>query len=166
MATSKEPTVRNVIVGAIRGVASSLGFDETNGNVKDYLLEWEEASLVDKYLMADVGGRRQVRVWGVEVVANDDWYAAGNITRRTYTIKIQGFESLGINGAGVNAIIDGARIVRGAIRSLGSRLSNTVDLVNSTGEIRLDRISGFNADQGELIKGTMTYVAERANPDF
>lgn len=166
MAVSTEKTVRDVIVGAIRGVASALGFEEPDGNVQDYLLEWEEKSLTGPYLMTWVNGARKVRVWGVDVVASDPWFASGNIVKRDYTITIQGFEEVGVRGAGVNQMVDSARIIRGGILALGSRLSNTVDLVKSVGDLRRNRVSGFDEAMGDLIKGTMIYVAEKANPDF
>ena len=166
MATSTEATVRAVIAGAIQGVASTLGFESSIGNVHEYLLEWENDERKAEYLMARLtDGSKQVRAWGVQVLGNDDWVASNNITQRRYQILIIGYYSKGVQGEGINALIDGARTIRGAIRSLGSRLTETVDLVSSTGQIT-PRELGRVDPVGSVIEGTMEYVAERRNPDF
>lgn len=166
MATSTEATVRATIVTAIEGVYDTLGFDQAPGNVKDYLLEYEPEERQPAYLMASVDGKKVIRAWAVDVRGNDDWYAAGNITKRTYRIRIRAYYAPGVGGEGINALIDGARAVRNAIRLLGSRLSETVDRVVSTGEIESDVVEGSDALPGRMIVGSMEYVAEKRNPDF
>ncbi len=167
MALSTEETVRNAIVGAIQGVAEELGFDAPNGNVRDYLLEYHQDGAFPEYLMADIdGGRRGVRVWAVDVVLSDNWFAANNLTERTYTITVEGFEDLGVRGAGVRKLCRNHRIICGAIRALYSNLGGTVDLVESASELRRDVVSGFDTVEGKLLKGMWTYVASKENPDY
>lgn len=163
---STEPTVRAVLRGAIESVASSLGFGTPTGNVHEHLLDWEADERKAEYLMAKLSdGSKKVRAWGLYVVGNDDWVATRNITERRYRIMIVGYYGLGVDGEGINAMIDGARVIRGAIRLLGSRLSETVDMVQSTGEIVPRQLRGLDPF-GDIIEGTMEYVASRRNPDF
>lgn len=167
MATSTEETVRQEIVDAIRGIATSdLGFSEPEGNVKDYLFEFEADEFQAAYLMAKVDGQNVVRCWAVDVRGNDDWFAAGNITKRTYSIRIRAYYDFGVEGEGFKAMIEGARKVRNAIRLLGSRLGNRVDIVRSTGEIVPDVLTGVESIPGKVLTGDMDYVAEKNNPDF
>lgn len=165
MATSTEATVRAVIVEAIRGQAANLGFDDPQGNVHEHLLEWEHLDRLSDYLVAPVDGERVGRAVGVQVVGNDDWWSSGNITKRTYEITIDLYFERGLEGEGVNALIEAARHIRNGIRLLGQRLSETVDFVASTGAVRLRPLKGLDAS-GDYIFGSMTYVAERKNPSF
>jgi len=166
MATSTEESVRQVIVDALKAITQTdLEFDSPSGNVKDYLLSYEAEELKTKYLTAQVSGKRKVRCWAVDVRGNDDWYAAGNITKRVYTINIEAYYSLGVDGEGVKAMIKHARKVRSAIKGLTSTLSGTVDIVRSTGEIEISQESGTEAE-GSILVGRMVYQAERVNPSF
>lgn len=166
MATSTEATVRGVIAGAIRGKASELGFQAPDGNVKEYLLAYEQEERKAAYLSAVVDGKQIVWAIGVQVTGNDDWFAMRNITKRAYTIVMQFYREIGRDGSGVNAVIDAARVVRGAIRELTNGLSGTVSLVASTGEPDVSIVDGPEARPGKFIQATMIYKAERVNPDF
>lgn len=165
MAISTEATVRGVIVGAIRATWAELGFDEKDGNVHEYLLEWENDEQKADYLTAFVGNENIAWAIGVQVVGNDDWFATGNITNRTYSIDIVLYREMGVGGAGINAMIDGARKIRNALRLLGSRLTETVDMVTSTGAIE-PRVLGATDARGPILEGKMRYAAQRRNPDF
>lgn len=166
MATSTEATVRSTIVTAIQGIASTLGFESATGNVHSYLLEWENDERKANYLMARLSdGTKKVRAWGVQVLGNDDWVATGNITVRRYQILIVGYYAQGTEGEGINAMINGSNSIRNAIRQLGSRLSDRVDVVVSTGQIQPSFLGGVDP-VGPVLQGVMEYVAEKRNPDF
>ena len=167
MATSTEETVRDAIVAAIRGVAQSdLGFDLPYGNVKDYLYEFEADERKGAYLMTMVGGKKTIRCWAVDVLGDDDWYASNNVTKRDYQITIRGYYDLGVDGAGVKALVTGARKVREAIRSLNSTLGNRVDLIRDTSALAREIVTGIDPQGGKVLVGTMVYLAERRGPDF
>lgn len=166
MAISTEATVRTVLINAIRGQAENIGWDDTaNGNVHDHLLEWRHDEGKGEYLMAMVGGDLTVLAVGVQVRGNDDWFAAGNITKRTYEIEISIYAAMGVDGEGVNRVFDVARHIRNGIRLLGQRLSETVDFVSATGQVEPKLIADLDP-VGPIIEGPMRYVAERKNPDF
>lgn len=173
MATSTEETVSQVIIDALKAVATTdLEFDEPEGNIKDYLLEYEQAELIPDYLMSSVGNETDMQAIGVETRARDTWHGGNQPTsatplmKRTYTTRIFFYVSAGVRGEGYKKMIRICRKTRGAIRLLSSNLSNTVDYVTSTGEISVDKLSGVDPIPGELLVGQITYVSERANPDF
>lgn len=165
MATSTEETVRNVIVTAIRAIAqSNLEFDDRNGNIRDYPLEWHQDEQRTGYLMASVGGKKIPRAWAVDVLGYDEPFALGNIPQRTYQIRVVGYYGKGVDGTAYHAMIEHARKIRGAIKDLTSNLGGTANLIKSaTGLSLAERL---DSDVGRLIVGTMTYSALRTNPDF
>lgn len=164
---STEDTLRAKLVDTIQAIAmDDLGFDAPAGNIKDYPLEYEDPALATEYLVTTAGGEKVVRCWSVEVLGNDDWFAAGNITMRTYEITITAYYSPGIRGEGYTLMVTHARKVRGAIRSLGSRLDNLVDLVNSTSALSITKVGGNEEGEGQLLIGQMRYTAQKRNPDF
>lgn len=163
MATSTERTVREALVAAIRGIALDLGFDEPNGNVKDYPGDMHAGS-TSTYVMAKVDGAQKARCWAVDVRARDVPHAMNNVWKRLYLIRVLAYYERGQNGEGYLALIDDARRVRGAIRGLTSNLGATVDLVTEASELRIEEAEGPASER--LLIGEMTYEAERVNPDF
>lgn len=167
MATSTEETVRQAIVDAIRGIAhSELGFDLPDGNVRDYPYEFEADERRGAYLMAQVGGKRLIRCWSVDVLGDDDWYSMNNVTLRNYQITIRAYYELGVDGEGSKLIVTHARKVRDAIRGLDSTLGRRVDLIKDTSALQRETVTGIDPRGGVLLQGTMVYLAERRGPDF
>lgn len=156
-----------MIVAAIKAIAvSDLGFEQQQGNVRDYLLDYEAKSKAASYLAAMVDGAQVVRCWAVQVLSNEEWHGANNLMKRTYQITIRGYYAVGADGEGVNAIIDGALKIQGAIRSLNSNLSLTVDTVRSTDDLGLSVQGGSDSEDGEILVGTMRYTAEKTGADY
>lgn len=163
MAISTEQTVREKLVETIRGIARTIGFDEPDGNVQEYPAEYHAGEL-SSYVMAKVGGFQKARCWAVDVRASEQPHAMNNVWKRSYSIRVIAYYERGRNGEGYLALIDDARKVRGAIRSLTSNLDGTVDLVTEAEELDVQITEGPAADQ--LLVGEMRYAAERVNPDF
>lgn len=156
-----------MIVNAIKAIAvSDLGFSDANGNVKDYLIDFHQPEEQTEYLIASVGGQKRSRAWAVDVRGDDEWYAINNVVKRAYLIQVVGYYEQGQNGEGVNALIDGARKIRGAIRGLSSNLSETVNLIESSTPLSIDRLRSLDGEWSEVLRGVMTYTALRVNPDF
>lgn len=168
MAESTETTVRNTIVSALEAIAQSgLGFDCVSGKIWPYLLNWERDEQKVNYLMSEINGASQVRAWGVQVLSSESLdIGGGTITRRTYSILVRGYYEFGFNGSGINALIDGSRKVREAIKNLGVRLSGTVDTIEAAGTLILEELSGEDVAGGRLITGSLNYTATRGNPDY
>lgn len=167
MATSTEATVRDVIVTALRAIAvTSLGFQDTNGNIRDYPIEFEKEELRTSYLSSTVAGRKVVRCWSVDVRAREEFSATSDngIMTRFYGVTVKGYYDIGVGGEGYRDIIDHGRKVREAIRDLGIGLSGTVSrwVVNDEMSIGLEPAGA----SGNVIVGVLQYVFERANPDW
>lgn len=166
MAVSTEETVRAVIVNALRDAWRDLGFDASPGNVKDYLLEHEDPALWAKYLNASIGGKNLARCWGVQVTARDEWFGMANTAKRTYSILVTGYYSKETRGEGVKALINGARIVRGAIHGLEQTLSETVDFSTGSSDLDVTEIDNVDLVPGVVLVGRLVYGAEKVRPDF
>lgn len=165
MPVSTEATLRALFVATIEGAWADLDFEVEDGNVHDYLLDWEIADRQPEYLMARVAGENIIQAIGVQVLGDDPWVAVRNITERTYQIEVVEYREYGVSGVGVNKVIDHGTVIRGAIRALGSNLSNYVDQVISVSQVDL-RPLGESKSRGPLIQGTTRYVATKRNPDF
>ena len=164
---STETTVRNVIVAAIQAIAvTDLGFDNANGNVKDYLIDWERPEKYAQYLYSSVATQKVVRCWAVQVAGHDEWYATGNQTARTYTIDVVAYYQWQSGGTDINTLTDHARKVRNAIRGLQSNLGGTVDRVLSNTPFTTELKDGLDDKLGLLIEGRTTYVADVVSPDW
>jgi hypothetical protein len=166
MATSTEDTIRAAVVSALQGIYTTLGFDDENGNVKSYLLDYERAEAITNYLTASVGYKRVVRAWGVQVLGDDKFEAIGYITRRTYRIEIVGYYDIGTSGSGVNALISGARAVRGALKDMGSTLGGRIDHIIGTDLLDISKLRGVDPSIGEILTGRLVFTGEKQNPDF
>lgn len=164
MATSTERTVRDTLIAAIRGISSDLGFDAPQGNVKDYPLEMHHDARASVYLQAMVSGKNVARCWAVDVRGHDEPFALGNISKRTYVVRVIGYYAKGQNGDGYKDLVDHATKVRGAIRSLTNNWSLTVSRILSATPLDVNELDG--TDFKALWQGIMTYTAERTNPDF
>lgn len=164
---STEATVTSAIVAAIQAIAvSALGFDDANGNVRGYLLEHMADEKQTTYLMANVSSAKKARAWGVFVTANDEPFAMGGITERTYHIRVVGYYEIGQNGEGAVLLANHSRKVRNAIKGIGISLSGTVDRILSMSDFSLDKISQVDPSKGELITGSFDVFAAKRNPDF
>ena len=74
MANSDADLIRAAIVTAIREIAvSKLGFDEANGNVKEYLFEEEQPENRAVFFAADVGSKVLNRCWSVQVYESESF---------------------------------------------------------------------------------------------
>lgn len=168
MAISTEETVRGVVVQAIQAIAQEgLGFDTPNGNVKGYLLDYEHPAKVRQYLMASVGARQQIQAWGVMVSAADVFVGTGGLVQRTYTIVVEGYYDLGLEGAGINSILVAARRIAAQLKNIGTSLYQTVDFVsNPVFESPQVVPSGIEKNSGQMVKARITYTASRKNPNF
>lgn len=163
MAVSTEKTVRDVIVAAIRGVAGDLGFAEPAGNVKDYPLEMHQVEKIPGYLKAKVGNEVVQRAWAVDVRGFDEPFALGRVAKRTYAVTITGYYEKGVDGENYKALVDGARVIRGALNALSPSFGGTVTQILSAGGLDIRELE---TSAGRLLVGVMTYSALRTNPDF
>lgn len=167
MAISTEDTFRDSLVEVLRGIAvTGFEFNENQGNIKDYLLEYGEKTAAAKYLHANINGRNTVRAWAVDVLGNDDWFALGGITRREYRITFRGYYAKGQDGEGYKLLVKHSRKLREALRGLGPTLGGYVSLVTATGRTEIRTITTQDSDIGEILEGTTVYVAQRDNADF
>lgn len=165
MATSTEATVRAVLVSAIQGIAqSSLGFDDANGNVRDYPLEMHHEEDIPGYLKARVGGVQVMRCWAVDVRGNDGPFALERVGKRVYAIRIIAYYAKGTGGQAYLDMLAHSRKVAGQIRLLSNNLGGTVNRI--TGSTPMDPVERTGLSVGKLLQGTMTYTAERESPDF
>lgn len=164
---STEAGVSSAIVSAVQAIAvSTLGFDDANGNVRDYLLEHVADEKQSSYLIANVSSAKKVRCWACFVTANDVPFAVGNITERFYNIQIVGYYEIGQNGDGAKTLASHSRSVRNAIRGIGISLSGTVDRIVSVSDFTIDKISGVDPSKGEILVGKYNIQAAKRNPDF
>lgn len=167
MATSTGDLIRSDVVGAIQAIAvTQLGFDNTNGNIKSYLLSEEQPENAPIYLYADVGSDRRIRAWGVQVYESEDFTRAGNREKgyRNYRIVIEGY--YGFHGSNpTNTMLTHARKIREAVKGLTLRLNERVSAVRAMSELS---ISIVNSEGAEVVLaiGQMTIEAERFNPDW
>lgn len=167
MSTSTEATVRAEIVTAIRSVAKTeLGFDNFDGNIKDYLLEFEREERAASYLVAQCGGKLEIRCWAVQVTSSEEVGAMGNISRRNYTVTVKGYYSLGSGGSGYKLLIDHIRAVRAAIKDLGTNLSGLCDRMLGVDDGGISVIRGIDAEGGAMLEATMVYRFDKLNPDY
>lgn len=167
---STESTVRAAIVSAIQAVAvSDLGFSNANGNVKSYLVEFQQRDEIDEYFSAAVSGSTdpQVRAWAVQVVGSDEpLTTATDETQRQYSITVRAYYELGVDGTGVNLMIDHARAVREALKEMADYLGNTVDRILSsrTTEPRLVEFPGLGVL--EIATMDIQVEAEKDGPTY
>jgi hypothetical protein len=164
MSTSTEATLRTVIANAIKAIAQEdLGFDVTNGNVREYLLDYHPPENESKYLSAKVNNKPVYRAWAVEVTPiEENLTATGMIYYRLYQVIVRGYYALS-GGDDVNTLIDHARAVRGAIKGLQLHFSHTVDLIESIDPLNMTIEDSVN---GRLLVGDIVYRLRRENPDF
>lgn len=164
--SSTEEAVRAVLVDAMRAIAQTkLGFDDTEGNIKDYLLDYESDEDRADYLASAVGGKLKLRAWGVQVLGADTIFAQGAITRRDYAIRIVGYYGMGKNGEGINDLITHARKIREKIKSFGVSLSDTLDTITDGTPLEIETIG--SAEDGEkILRGQFSYLGTKQNPDW
>lgn len=168
MATSTERTIRDLIVDTIKSISNSvggLGFDETGGNIHDYLVDQEVTSKRSNYLTATCDGKRVTRAWGVSVVAKETPYATGNRFFRDYTITVQGYYPAG--GEGLNLLVDHARLIRGALRQLTPSLNGQVDRFDEITELQTEIVqSNIDNSAGEITQGTFEILCGTLSPSW
>lgn len=164
--SSTEDTLRDFLVDAIQAIAQTkLGFDDTEGNVKDYLLDYESDEDRADYLTARVDGRAKLRAWAVQVLGADTIFAQGAVTRRDYSIRVVGYYGMGKNGEGINAMIAGARKIREKIKSYGVQVSNLLDTITDGTPLEIE-IIGSVEDGEKIVRGQFTYLGVKQNPDW
>lgn len=164
--SSTEDAVRDFLVDALEAIAQSkLGFDETNGNIKDYPIEFENDEDRPAYLMAPVGGKKKARCWSVDVRGDDTIFAQGGVTLRNYLIVLSGYYGLDKDGESYKALISHARKIREKIKSYGVQLNNLVDTIRDGTPLSIDYL-GSDEDGNRIIKGSFTYTAQKQNPAF
>lgn len=167
---STERTVRDAVVGAIRGIASTLGFDDANGNVKDYSLRFEVPEKSSSFLAARVGGLMTERAWSVEVVASETVQSisqgVGNFTvERIYSVSVVGYYGMKPGGVVLNDLIDHARLVRAAVYGLTGKLGNTVDRFIGCRDLQVT-VGRSQSENRPLFFGTMVFNYGKYQPDF
>lgn len=168
---STERTVRDAVVAAIRGISSSLGFDDAAGNVHDYLLNYEIPEKSSAYLSARVAGLRTERAWAVDVSSSEEVRAlspnsgANFNVERTYRVSVVGYYGMKPGGVVLNDLIDHARLVRGAIYGLTAKLSNTVDRYIGNRELQISLIRS-QTENRPLFQGVMVFNYGKFEPDF
>ena len=167
---STEPTINAAIVSLIQGLYSTLGFSTANGNVKSYLLEFEHPELMAEFVMAAVTGEKdpRPRVWAVQVATIEEpWISMKNEVQRIYKLTIEGHYGIGASGAGVTALINGARAIRAAIKAITSDLNGLVDTAQGVQLSEPRLIDLENDDIPEAIVSLrMDYILEKINPTF
>jgi hypothetical protein len=153
MALTTESTLRTYIANRIKGIYLTLGFDAVNGNVHEYLLQYERKEKGLAYLRALISGAYQVRAWGVSVLSKDEPYATRGVIQRTFDIKIQGYYEC--TPEGYNKLAEGCRLVTenlmqsscmgGLVRQLisidTSEISELVNTDNEYGKILYNTIN-------------------------
>jgi hypothetical protein len=151
--------VRDKLVSTIEGIAPSLGYDSPYGNVKAGLLDFEHPELQAQYLMAAVTGRKKVSAWGVQVLDIEEPYGSNNLWRRRFQITVKGYAEIGI--ASVNELIVNARLVRTAIRGLGSCLGIGLKAIEqvSAVELAVETADASSDGGGSISTISWTYEA-------
>lgn len=164
-----EEDVRSAIVIAIQGVYAALGFKNSPGNIKSYLLEEELADDVSGYLMTELIGedRKKARAIGVQVYANEDVSRGfSEQVNRFYLVRVRFY--YGVYGSTpINTMISAARACRKALIDLGGKLGGAVDSVTSVSPFIPD--AGFQDAEGVneiLMTGGFELIAEKYNPDW
>lgn len=173
MSVSTEATVRAAIVGAIRDIgATGLGFDDPlSSGVKDYLIDYEDSTRWGAYLSALVGGKKTTRAWGVHVDASETLRVANGlqgepVIDREYQARVVGYYRVGVGGAGVNLLIDHARLVRRAVYGLGSRLGGLVDIFLGVEDLSLQVREVIDNDGGAILSGEMIFRYSKSGASF
>lgn len=163
---STEATVRNAIVAAIEAVYADLGFDDVDGNVKDYLPEYHHKENIPGYFMAMVSGKNIARVVAVQVLAGEDDFTSTSVVRRSYQITIKGFYEVGEEGEGINALLSGMSKVREAIFGMGTNLSSTVTRFISIESSGIEVLQYKELGNSNLVAQTLRIQAEKIGVDF
>lgn len=163
---STERAVRDVIVNAIKAVAvSKLGFSDTDGNIRDYLLEEEIIENASSYLAARVGGQDRIQAWAVQVYGYETLEQSfTQAAMREYDVVIEGY--YGAHGeTPINTLIDHAREVRKVVRDLGGRLSETVQAIIGFSKPDFSILERADAPV-KIYKVRMVLAAEKRNADW
>lgn len=152
--------VRDKLVDTLQTIAQTkLGFDDPDGNIKDYLLEHEMQQLYGAYLYADAdAGQSVIRAWGVSVFPFDVPYALGNVSQRTFEIRVEGYYDLETEGAGVNKLLDHANEVQKVINALTPTLGLGLRISSFTVGFP-DVIESGVSDVVKLLKLRMSITA-------
>lgn len=161
---STEATVRAALVTAIQSIAvASLGMPDTTG-VFPYVADYVDAANVSSFFNRNIGGRIQTRAVGVQVLSTSEQIrdGTGNRYSRMYEALIRMYYSLR-TGADVNTVIDHARAIRGQVKTLGIRISNTVDRIEEMRPLSL-QIAG--AESGRIVVADIVYILEKFDPTF
>lgn len=165
---STDRTVTETIVNALRANATLFGFDDIDGNIRDFLIEHEVPEQRSNFLIADVLGVARVRAFSVFTTSTDSIVALtsgpdNSIIDRVYTTEIRIYEELGINGAGARQLLQLDSIARGIILRLGSTLRLVIDAVQP---IQSPRLSVLNGLERDLIMLSRIYSFRKTNPDY
>lgn len=165
---STEQSLRTVITDAIKAIAvTSLGFDNTNGNVKDYLIQFQRKELYSKYLIAPCdGGIKQVRCWAVQVFGHDPFFAVARETERLYSITIAAYYGMDKDGAGIELLTTHARKVREVIKNLGPSMSNLTDLVTDVAAPTVEVQTDLDESLEPILLMQWTLSASKSSPTW
>lgn len=162
--TSTERTLRDTLVSALRAAAGDLGFDELEGNVRDYLIEHEVPEQRDNYLTTLVSNNFAVRAIAVWVTSYDEPMA---LTRgpnnlmllRTYSVEVRAYVELGINGIGAREAIDLDSKIRAIVLALGSQIRPITDAFVGMQPARFNIISTGGRDVATITR-VFTYTKD------
>ncbi len=166
---STEVTVTSAFVEELEGIAvSALGFDDSEGNIKSYAVEYERPTKRSEYLMADVGGSRVIRCWAVDVdILEERFVATNTLMGRKYQIRIIGYYDLGNNGSGVAELREHKRKVLSEIKDLGPSVSysgsvvlDMIDEFIETSPIEVVE-NGIGGDEGFMLQTEIVLVGDK-----
>lgn len=165
--TATEVSAQQAIIGAIEGIASTLGFLDSTGNVHDYPLDLEDPSQYAKYLMADTSDSdKALRAWYVDVLPNDD-FETHTSTTIFMTLVVGAYYERGIGGAGVNLLREHVRLVRQAIRALETNLGGAVSHIIEMSKTEFGLVeTETGGNQGQMLTVQWSYEAEKAGGTY
>lgn len=153
--------VKEVLLDAIKEIAvTELGMDNAN-TVHDYLLSEEIDENRGKYLMASIGGKKQVRAWGIQVYTYEDLEQGfGQRANRFFEIVIEGY--YGAHGSTpINTMLSHAHEIREAISLEGVELNRRVNTISPSETFKLidEDITGDSSIN--ILTGRMGYQASK-----
>lgn len=167
MPTSTWKAVRDQLYTTLIAQYAALGF-ASSGTVnahKKLPTEVPKSEKADYWWGQPASGNPVIRAWAVVVEDELDVKVLSQAqTNIVVTATIHCWYDMGVGGSGRELLQEHASVVRQAFRSLGTRLNNTVLLVNSWGTLS---ISADARDYGqrvlEALHGQWQIVASNPN---
>ena len=159
---STEAQVRTQVVNLIKGIYSTLGFDEYPGNVKEYLLELEVPEQRGAYLSATVESKKVVRAWAVQVVRLESNETEQATRSGEYEVTIVGYYDWTSGIA--NTMLDHASAIRGEIyKRVNTSLGGTVDYITDSTAVSFEEVGSEIHDNLLAISFSFSAFVTRAS---